>query len=212
MKFTDLRDALRTHLKAQIAEGATTGMAIATAANTRQAHVSNFLNGKRGLSFETADRLLQIAGLDTEDLIADQLLKPRRPFQPATLGAFITVPIVDAKAAMLPRPQQRHVRGSMLISRDVLQGRSEDDRRSSWTRFVAVNRGNAECVIVDRHRCQASSKGKFAVVRNGSVQIGRLLQGEREVVFCPDDPSEEACSGDRVIGRVIQIQRNEPFQ
>lgn len=209
MKFTDLRDALRAHLKAQIAEGATTGLAIAAAADVRQAHVSNFLNGKRGLSFEMADRLLEIAGLEGEDLIAEELVTPRKPFELVKLKSVIAVPIVEPLEAMRPRPQQRHVKDSILVPHHVLETVRSDDRRSRWTRLIALRRNNGEYLIIDRCRFAPNGTGKYAAFRNGIVEIGRLLEVGRGVVFCPDDPSREASTAERVIGRVVMVQTCE---
>jgi hypothetical protein len=61
--FRDLQEALRKLLWDRIESGELTGMALADKTGFRQAHISNFLNRKRGLSLEGMDRVLSVEEL-----------------------------------------------------------------------------------------------------------------------------------------------------
>src|SRR5882762_7585964 len=52
MKFKALQDNLRKTLWARIAKGELTGLCLAEQTGFKQAHISNFLNRKRGLRLE----------------------------------------------------------------------------------------------------------------------------------------------------------------
>ena len=57
MKFRTLQDNLRRALWGRIAAGELTGIHLAEQTGFKQAHISNFLNRKRGLSVEGMDKL-----------------------------------------------------------------------------------------------------------------------------------------------------------
>jgi plasmid maintenance system antidote protein VapI len=70
MKLIAVRDELRYRLREMISSGLTTGSEIANSVGVAQPHICNILHGKRGMSFELADALLEFAQLDVEELIA----------------------------------------------------------------------------------------------------------------------------------------------
>ena len=61
MDFIALQDALRTIAAGRIRAGQLTGVALAQKTGFRQAHVSNFLNRRRGLSIEAMNRDLKFS-------------------------------------------------------------------------------------------------------------------------------------------------------
>jgi len=69
MKFKSLRDNLRKTLWQRIDAGELTGLGLAAQTGFRQAHISNFLNRKRGLSLEGMDRVLKVQHLSVLDLL-----------------------------------------------------------------------------------------------------------------------------------------------
>ena len=69
MKFKTLQDNLRRTLWGRIAKGELTGLYLAEQAGFQQAHISNFLNRKRGLSLEGMDKVLSVARLSVLDLL-----------------------------------------------------------------------------------------------------------------------------------------------
>ena len=56
MKFQALQENLRKALWERIQEGDLTGLRLARETGFKQAHISNFLNRKRGLSIEGMDK------------------------------------------------------------------------------------------------------------------------------------------------------------
>jgi hypothetical protein len=69
MKFRMLQENLRKTLWEYIDAGELTGLRLAEQTGFKQAHISNFLNRKRGLSLEGMDRGLNVQHLSVLDLI-----------------------------------------------------------------------------------------------------------------------------------------------
>jgi hypothetical protein len=67
--FTFLSDRLRLIVRAHISAGLTTGSRLAERSGYQQAHISNFLNFRRGFSLEGFDRILHALDITIEDLI-----------------------------------------------------------------------------------------------------------------------------------------------
>jgi hypothetical protein len=68
MKFRMLQENLRKTLWEYIDAGELTGLRLAEQTGFKQAHISNFLNRKRGLSLEGVDRVLNVQHLSVLDL------------------------------------------------------------------------------------------------------------------------------------------------
>ena len=69
MKFQSLQENLRKRLWQRIDDGQLTGLRLAEETGFKQAHISNFLNGKRSLSLEGFDRVLSVLRLSVLDLL-----------------------------------------------------------------------------------------------------------------------------------------------
>ena len=69
MKFKTLQDNLRKILWERIDSGELTGLRLAQQTGFKQAHISNFLNRKRGLSIEGMDKVLSVQHLSVLDLL-----------------------------------------------------------------------------------------------------------------------------------------------
>jgi len=69
MKFRVLQDNLRRTIWERIGEGDLTGLRLAQQTGFKQAHISNFLNKKRGLSLEGMDKVLAVQHLSVLDLL-----------------------------------------------------------------------------------------------------------------------------------------------
>src|SRR5271157_944052 len=93
IKFQSLQDSLRAGIWARLERGELTGKSLAHKAGFQQAHLSNFLNGKRGLSLQAMDRLLDVLHLDVLQLAGvDEALRH------ASLGEH---PVNDTEAVAL---------------------------------------------------------------------------------------------------------------
>jgi transcriptional regulator with XRE-family HTH domain len=69
MSFVGLQDNLRKELRKRIDAGELTGMELARRTGFTQAHVSNFLNKKRGLKLSALDKMVRAIGLTLYDLL-----------------------------------------------------------------------------------------------------------------------------------------------
>ena len=141
MRITDLEDNLRAHLWARIHRGELTGMGLARDAGFQQAHMSNFLNARRGLSPEAMDRLLEVLQVDILDLADPEELRLRALQRPERASSFDSVPLVSSHdAAMVPRLPPRQVLDSLKFRKRFLNRLKPDTigDRSEWLRFVLV--------------------------------------------------------------------------
>jgi len=84
MKFRMLQDNLRRNLWERIDSGELTGLRLAEQTGFKQAHISNFLSCKRGLSLEGMDRVLNVQHLSVLDLIDATEVNKRASILPPT--------------------------------------------------------------------------------------------------------------------------------
>jgi transcriptional regulator with XRE-family HTH domain len=150
MSFVTLQDGLRRELRKRIEAGDLTGMELARRTGFTQAHISNFLNHKRGLKLSALDKMLKAVGLSVYDLL-----------NPHELGKFAAVPQgADEEYADVPLVEGRIAAGSEIIVneevKEVLKfrrgflSRMRADlaavpsavggalKRREWTRFVLI--------------------------------------------------------------------------
>ena len=69
MKFRVLQENLRKILWERIEANELTGLRLAQQTGFKQAHISNFLNRKRGLSLEGMDKVIAVQHLSVLDLL-----------------------------------------------------------------------------------------------------------------------------------------------
>ena len=91
MKFRVLQDNLRETLWERIDEGDLTGLRLAQQTGFKQAHISNFLNRKRGLSLEGMDRVLAVQHLSVLDLLDPSEVNKRASILPPSNDEFQNV-------------------------------------------------------------------------------------------------------------------------
>src|SRR5712691_10961267 len=92
MTFVALQESLRKELRKRIDAGELTGMELARRAGFTQAHISNFLNRKRGLKLTALDRVLRAIGQSVYDLlnpISGMELARRAGFTQAHISNFL---------------------------------------------------------------------------------------------------------------------------
>src|SRR6266704_5677260 len=82
MKFRALQENLRKTLWSRIEEGDLTGLHLAAQTGFKQAHISNFLNRKRGLSLEGMDKVLNVQHLSVLDLLDPNEVNKRASIVP----------------------------------------------------------------------------------------------------------------------------------
>ena len=94
VKFKTLQENLRKLLWARIEDGALTGLHLAALTGFKQAHISNFLNRKCGLSFEGMDKVLGVQRLSVLDLLDHSEIDRRASIMPCD-DEFENVAICD---------------------------------------------------------------------------------------------------------------------
>src|SRR5579859_7172552 len=99
MKFKALQDNLRKILLERIDGGELTGLRLAQQTGFKQAHISNFLNRKRGLSLEGMDKVLSVQHLSVLDLLDPSEVNKRASILPPSSDEFENVLLTDPMTA-----------------------------------------------------------------------------------------------------------------
>src|SRR5437868_15093498 len=116
MKFRALQENLRKTLWSRIEEGDLTGLHLAAQTGFKQAHISNFLNRKRGLSLEGMDKVLNVQHLSVLDLLDPSEINKRASIVPPGEDEFDNVLLAEARvAATEPLIMSLHVRESRQV-------------------------------------------------------------------------------------------------
>jgi len=166
VKFKVLQENLRKTLWRRIEEGELTGLHLAEQTGFKQAHISNFLNRKRGLSLEGMDKVLKVQRLSVLDLLDPHEINRRASIQPPSEDEFENVLVVDgAIAATEPLVMSKNVREILKFKKTFLhklRPEMEGDR-DKWERFVVVKADGREgmsmyprllpgaTILIDRH-------------------------------------------------------------
>jgi hypothetical protein len=195
MLVSQLEDSMRKIIRQRIDAGVLSGTVLARQTGFQQAHISNFLNRRRGLSVEGFDRMLEALGISVTDLIVPV----------ASTGdssrEYDDVPIIDGAIAHHPDFAAREVADVLKFKRAFLRRVRERTigARGNWKRFVLI-KADAEnalamyprivpgaTLLVDRHynslepyrrrepNIYAVLKGKSLLVRYVEGQSGHLL-------------------------------------
>jgi transcriptional regulator with XRE-family HTH domain len=149
MSFVSLQESLRKEVRRRIDTGALTGMELARKTKFTQAHISNFLNGKRGLKLPALDRMCKALGLTLYDLLDPRALERYAAAPEGHDEEFANVPLVEGAIAagreVIVNEDTREVlkfRRAFLkrISAETaaLPPQPGSSARSEWTRFVLI--------------------------------------------------------------------------
>jgi transcriptional regulator with XRE-family HTH domain len=225
--FVALQEGLRRELRRRIATGELTGTELARKTGFTQAHISNFINRKRGLKLGALDRMTKAIGLTIYDLLDPRELSRHVALPANNEGEFIDVPVVESAAAMNPIIVREQVQEILKFRRTFLNRlrASGSAARKDWTRFVAMQMDASEAaamwpgstgrvtVLIDRHydslEPYRSGKRNIYVVRTESGVLARYVEAvDGDMVLQPRDSSFPVTmlSGDAaaIVGRVAQ--------
>ena len=234
MKFRALQDNLRRTLWQRIEEGELTGLRLAEQTGFKQAHISNFLNKKRGLSLEGMDKVLNVQHLSVLDLLDPSEVNKRASILPPPDDEFENVLLVDgATAAIEPLIMSMKVKEILKFKRSFLRRlRPEmEGDRDGWERFVMIKADAREGMsmyprllpgaqaLIDRHynSLKPYRKGEsnmYAVARDNACTIKYVELAGRHLVLRPHNqaypveimPMEEDKNvGDYLIGRICYV-------
>ncbi|HSS99699.1 MAG TPA: LexA family transcriptional regulator, partial [Terriglobales bacterium] len=199
-----LQDNLRRTLWGRIATGELTGIQLAEQTGFKQAHISNFLNRKRGLSVEGMDKVLSVMRLSILDLLDPGEISRRSSISPSGEDEFENVGLVDAINAARPVILNMHVIGIHKFKKSFLRKlRSEvEGRRERWERFVMIKANGREgmsmfprllpgaAVLVDRHYnslrpYRRQDMNIYAINKNGNCTLKYLEIAESNLILRP---------------------------
>src|SRR5881296_1959803 len=202
MKFRMLQDNLRKALWQRIEEGDLTGLRLAEQTGFKQAHISNFLNRKRGLSLEGMDKVLSVQHISVLDLLDPSEVNKRASIVAPSADEFDSVVVADPQvAAQEPLIMNMHVKEILKFKKTFLRRLREDMEgdRDGWERFVVIKVDAREgmsmyprtlpgaTVLIDRHynslkpyrkgesNMYAVNKNEFCTVRYVEVAGKHLV-------------------------------------
>lgn len=140
MKFKVLQENLRKVLWERIETGELTGLKLAQQTGFKQAHISNFLNRKRGLSLEGMDKVLQVQHLSILDLLDPVEVNKRATILPPSNDEFENVVLTDPSFAAEPMIPAMHVKEIHKLKKSFLKRLRPhlEGNRSGWQRFVLI--------------------------------------------------------------------------
>src|ERR1700687_3466188 len=209
MKFRVLQDNLRDALWERIQEGDLTGLRLAQQTGFKQAHISNFLNRKRGLSLEGMDKVLAVQHLSVLDLLDPSEVNKRASILPPSGDEFENVLLTDgAVAATHPLITSMNVKEILKFKKSFLRklkSETEGDR-DSWERFVLIKVDGREgmsmyprllpgaTLLLDRHynSLKPYRKGEFnmyAVIKDGSCTVKYVEVAANHIILRPHNQS-----------------------
>jgi len=234
MKFRMLQENLRKTLWECIDAGELTGLRLAEQTGFKQAHISNFLNRKRGLSLEGMDRVLNVQHLSVLDLIDPAEVNKRASILPPGEDEFDNVVVADPHiAASEALIMSMHVKEILKFKKSFLKRLKEDvegDRRN-WERFVIIKadaQGGARMyprttpgatLLLDRHYnsltpYRRGESNIYAVRKDGACVISYVETADGHLILRPNNPAypvevitmeDGRKPGDYIIGRVCHV-------
>jgi len=234
MKFKILQDNLRKVLWERIEAGELTGLRLAQQTGFKQAHISNFLNRKRGLSIEGMDKVLAVQHLSVLDLLDPSEVNKRASILPPSGDEFENVLLTDAStAATQPLVTSMRVQEILKFKKSFLRKlkpETEGDR-SHWQRFVLIKLDAREAMtmyprllpgatlLIDRHynSLKAYRKGEFnmyAVLKNDTCTVRYVEVAGNHLILRPHNQAspievitmdDSRTAADYLVGRVCHV-------
>ena len=234
MKFKVLQENLRKTLWHRIEEEGLTGLRLAEQTGFKQAHISNFLNRKRGLSLEGMDKVLRVQHLSVLDLLDPNEVNKRASILPPSEDEFQNVLQVDgAIAAAEPLVMSMNVKEIVKFKKNFLHSlRPEmEGHRDDWERFVVIQVDGRDgmsmyprllpgaTVLIDRHynSLKPYRKGEsnmYAVNKDGTSTVKYVELAGNNLVLRPHNqaypveimPIEaDKNAGNYLVGRVCYV-------
>ena len=234
MKFRVLQENLRNALWDRIEEGDLTGLRLAKQTGFKQAHISNFLNRKRGLSLEGMDRVLAVQHLSVLDLLDPSEVNKRASILPPSNDEFQNVIVAEGPvAATHPLLTSMHVKEILKFKKSFLKKLKPEIEgdRARWERFVLIKADAREgmsmyprllpgaTLLIDRHynSLKPYRKGEsnmYAVLKNETCTIKYVETARNQLILRPHNQAypievltmeDGKKSSDYIVGRVCHI-------
>jgi len=234
MRFRALQENLRKALWERIEEGELTGLRLAEQTGFKQAHISNFLNRKRGLSLEGMDKVLNVQHLSVLDLLDPSEVNKRASIVPPGEDEFDNVLLVEGHvAATQPLIRSMNVREILKFKKSFLRRlRPElEGNRDHWERFVLIKLDGREgmsmyprllpgaIVLIDRHYnslkpYRKSDSNMYAVAKDRTCTVKYVEVAGNHLILRPHNQAypvevmsieEDKRSADYIVGRVCHV-------
>jgi len=234
MKFRTLQENLRKTLWERIDDGDLTGLRLAEQTGFKQAHISNFLNRKRGLSLEGMDKVLSVQHLSVLDLLDPSEVNKRASILPPSEDEFDSVVMAEAEVvAAEPLIMSMHVKEVLKFKKSFLRRlkTSMEGDRDGWERFVVIKVDAREgmsmyprmlpgaTLLIDRHYNSLTPyrKGEsnmYAVRKDGSLSIKYVEVANTHLILRPHNQAypvevltmeEGKKPGDYIVGRICYV-------
>jgi hypothetical protein len=234
VKFRMLQENLRRNLWEHIYKGELTGLRLAEQTGFKQAHISNFLNRKRGLSLEGMDKVLNVQHLSVLDLIDPAEVNKRASILPPSDDEFENVVVADGRIAISERLLMgMHVKEVAKFKKSFLKRLKEnvEGDRKSWERFVVIKIDAQEgmsmyprttpgaSLLLDRHynsltAYRRDENNMYAVRKNETCKIRYVEVLDNLLILRPHNPDyaieviilgDGQRPGDHIVGRVCCV-------
>jgi SOS-response transcriptional repressor LexA len=235
MKFRVLQDNLRDTIWERIEEGELTGLRLAQQTGFKQAHISNFLNRKRGLSLEGMDRVLAVQHLSVLDLLDPSEINKRASILPPSNDEFQNVLLTNgAIAATQPLITSMDVKEILKFKKTFLKKlkpETEGAERAQWERFLVIKVDSREgmsmyprllpgaSLLIDRHynSLKPYRKGEFnmyAVLKDGTCTVKYVETAGSHLILRPHNQAypielmtieDGKTPSDYLVGRVCHV-------
>lgn len=233
MKFKTLQENLRRTISERIDEGGLTGLQLAEQTGFKQAHISNFLNRKRGLSVQGMDKVLNVQQLSVLDLLDPTEINKLAGIQASTQEGFENVALVEGRTVIRPLVWTAKVKDVLKFKRSFLRKlRPEmEGDRDDWERFIVLRADARDgmsmyprllpgaTLLIDRHynSLKPYRKGEsnmYAVLKNGACTIKYVEIAGSHLVLRPHNPAypveiqqieKGKTATDYIVGRVCYV-------
>ena len=209
-------------------------MGLAEQTGFKQAHISNFLNRKRGLSMEGMDRVLENQQMSILDLVDRDEINKRASIAPPAESGFKNVFVVDFEvAASKPAIMAMDVKDTLKFKSAFLRRLRPDCERSreTWERFVVIRAGARDgmsmyprflpgaTLLLDRHydslKPYRRNEPNMYAVRGKAEPIVRYVEAEdHNLILRPHNRAypveimlleEGTGPADYIVGRVCYV-------
>jgi transcriptional regulator with XRE-family HTH domain len=229
MLISDLQNRLRALIRERIESKELTGTELASRAGFRQAHVSNFLNQRRGLSVEAMDRVMEVLRLDVRDLMPEER---RKATAESAEAGFESIAVVESKVLLQNDFGSGDVVEYLRFKKSFLRRIRPEmaNQRRNWQRFVLMKADKESAamrprimpgatLLIDRHynslRSYRRREPNLYVVKRGEMCTVRYveLQGN-QLTLRPENQSyalgyvqlgKGETFAEYVVGRVAHI-------
>lgn len=233
MNFQQLQQNLRDALNRRIEAGELTGLQLAHETGFQQAHISNFLNRKRGLSLDGMDKVLASQKLSILDLLDPAEINKRASIPPPAEQGYENIFLVDAAVAACDSlVTQEKVRDILKFKRSFLRRLKPDllGGRDDWTRFVLIRMGQEALsmyprimpganVLIDRHYnslkpYRRGERNMYAVRNAATCRMSYVEVAGPNLILRPHNqahpvniiPIEDGASfADHIVGRICYV-------